>query len=65
MDGGVIQATRRQSTRPSRACLQPPDAAAAALIAMFVPAADAALPETTRIAGSRSVPRTSPTAAPR
>ena len=38
-DGNAIQATTRQSTRPSRACRRPPAPAAAAEIAMFVPAA--------------------------
>src|SRR5439155_8950633 len=55
----------RQSTRPARACCQPPEAAAAALIAMFVPAAALGLPESRRMSGNLSVPRTRPTAAPR
>ena len=65
IDGGAIHATTRQSTRPSRACRQPPDAAAAALIAMFVPAAAAGFPAAKRTAGRRSVPSTSPTTEPR
>ena len=65
IDGGAIHATTRQSTRPSRACRHPPAAAAAALIAMFVPAAAAGFPAASRTAGSRSVPSTSPTTEPR
>jgi hypothetical protein len=65
IDGGPIQATIRQSTRPSRMCRTLPAAAAAAEIAMFVPAAASGLPDATTINGSRSVPRTSPSAAPK
>ncbi len=50
-DGGVIQATTRQSTRPARACWMPPVAAEAALMAMFVPAAVDASPETRSTSG--------------
>ena len=64
-DGGAIHATTRQSTRPARACWMPPVAAEAALMAMFVPAAVAASPETTRTSGRRSVPSTSPSIEPR
>jgi hypothetical protein len=41
------------------------EAAAAALIAMLVPAAELASPERSSMAGSRSVPSTSPTIDPR
>ncbi len=63
-DGGVIQATIRQLTRPARACVSPPVNAAAALTAMFVPAAAAGLPEARSTAGSRRLPSTSPTSDP-
>ena len=55
----------RQETRPSRACRIEPDAADAALIPMFVPAAAAGLEASRRISGRRSVPSTSPSAEPR
>jgi hypothetical protein len=41
-----------------------PAPAAAAEMAMFVPAAASGLPEATTISGSRSVPRTRPRAEP-
>src|SRR5262245_38639626 len=63
-EGGVIQATIRQLTRPARACVIPPISAETALTAMFVPAAAAAFPEASRTAGSRRLPSTSPTAEP-
>ena len=64
MDGGAIQATTRQSTRPSRAWRKAPAPAEAAEMAMFVPAAASGLPETATISGSRSVPSTSPSIEP-
>ena len=63
-EGGAIQATIRQSTRPARACVIPPTSAVTALTAMFVPAAAAAFPEASSTAGRRRLPRTSPTAEP-
>src|SRR5918999_3175396 len=62
--GGIIHAATRQSTLPSRACCTLPDPAEAALMATLVPAAEAASPESKRMSGRRSVPSTSPTAAP-
>ncbi len=63
-EGGVIHATMRQLTRPARAWVSPPVKAAAALTAMFVPAAAAGLPEASSTAGRRRLPRTSPTSDP-
>ena len=59
--------TPRCASRParSRAWLTAPDAAAAAEIAMFVPAAASGLPLIATISGSRSVPSTSPSIEPR
>ena len=59
--------TRRRASRrgPRARAASRPTPAAAALIAMFVPAAAAGLPAASRIAGRRSVPSTSPTADPR
>ncbi len=64
MDGGVIHAAILQSTLRERACSIPEAKAAAALTAMFVPAATAGFADATRIAGKRRLPRTSPTAPP-
>src|SRR5436190_36524 len=64
MDGGVIHAAILQSTLRERACSIPEVKAAAALTAMFVPAATAGFADATRIAGKRRLPRTSPTAPP-
>ena len=64
-DGNAIQETTRQSTRPARACRRPPAPAAAAEIAMFVPAALSGLPVASTMNGSRRVPRTSPSIEPR
>ncbi len=63
-DGNAIQATTRQSTRPSRAWRKPPAPAAAAEIAMFVPAAASGLPVASTMNGRRSVPRTRPSIEP-
>ena len=49
---------------PARAWLTAPEAAAAAEIAMFVPAAASGLPVSATIRGSRSVPSTSPSIEP-
>src|SRR4051812_1999164 len=64
IDGGVIQPTTRQSTRPARACVAPAVRAADALTAMFVPAAVAGGDAATRTAGRRRLPRTRPIAPP-
>ncbi len=63
-DGGAIQATTCQSTRPSRTWRRPPAPADAAEMAMFVPAALAGLPVATKMSGRRSVPRTRPSIEP-
>ena len=64
-EGGAIQATTSQSTRPSRACFRPPAPAAAAEIAMLVPAAARGLPEAITMRGNLSVPSTSPSIDPK
>ena len=61
----VVDAAEEAGIRCQGLMVMPPLAADAALMAMFVPAAVEASPETTSTRGRRSVPSTSPSIEPR
>src|SRR3954451_21403503 len=64
IDGGAIQANRRQLIRPARRCTAAAVPAAIAEIARFAPAPAAAPEAAISVAGSRRLPRTRPTRPP-
>src|SRR4051812_19337499 len=64
MDGGAIQANRRQLTRPARMWAIDAVSAATALMTRFAPVPAAALEAKSSVAGSRRLPNTRPTSPP-
>src|SRR3954447_20009057 len=64
MDGGAIQANRRQLTRPARMWATEAASAATALMTRFAPVPAAALEAKSSVAGRRRLPRTRPTSPP-
>src|SRR5207247_4124222 len=64
IDGGAIHANSRQLTRPARRCAIAAVAAATALTTRLAPVPAAALEATSRVAGRRRFPSTSPTSPP-